>query len=102
MTKQELEKELVKFLKDRYEIVDTLTIENDAKNDTKELLTLIDKHTKEYVEKILPKEKKAEITNNRSSGWLEKSLEAFGYNQALSDIRKKVKWRRKQKYRLKD
>lgn len=39
----------------------------------------------------LPKEKKAEITDDRSSGWLEKALEANGYNTALKDIRQKIK-----------
>ena len=85
MTHSQLEKEIKKILK-------PYAISHEAKayygkgEIFTQLLTLIDKHTQEYVEEILPEEKGIIGYNY----WEIKGFNK-GYNQALSDIRKKEK-----------
>ena len=109
MTQAELEKEIEKWF-DNW-IADYFLHPEAFDSDLRksvvidELLTLIDKHTKEYVEKILPKEKKINSLVSRKLKeeclkryYLERevtsNLSIVGdllYNQALKDIKDSLK-----------
>ena len=109
MTKNELGKKLEKWfegwIEDYYCADDAFDMDLRKSVVLDELKILIDKHTKEYIEEILPKEKKINSLVSRKLKeeclkryYLERevtsNLSIVGdllYNQALSDIRKKVK-----------
>ena len=45
----------------------------------------------QLLEKELPKEKEAKITDDRSDGWLERALEGSGWNTCLKEMKEKLK-----------
>ena len=83
MTHSDLEKEIRIILGSRVDWVD----QREAREKMiVQLLALIDKHTKKYVEEILPHGFKISPHHlPENIPWMK------GYNQALSDIREKVK-----------
>ena len=85
MTHSELEKEIKQIMSP----FDNGSVERTMRDEAiAQLLASIDKHTKKYVEEILPKRKKNKMLEGKPDA---RYIVRTGYNQALSDIRKKVK-----------
>lgn len=92
-----IEEKIREILKDRYLMVDSLTIEEDAKNDAKEILALIAQRDKQLLERVEGMKKEVEMNGCEVCSYCKNDEVCIdrkltnSFNQAIDDIAKLIK-----------